>query len=168
MINPNKISLLLCLSVCVRACGGFGDVGVCLSMCICAGVPGCRSPTPFSRATLRQRCGGSSVWAMPSCSVPLSSSWGACFSWPLRCFSWMTGRRQRNSKWLRHCLNNSSLFHLLFSHSFFKYLILGLRCPPLTFWVRGPNIRTHHLSARGWRSSNNIDFILSVGQTQRG
>ena len=119
MISLNKISPLFCLRVVVLVC-----VCVCLSLCVfvCAGAPGCRSPTPFSRATLSQRCGGSSVWAMPSCSVPLSSSWGACFSWPPRCFSWMTGRRPRNSKWLRHCLNNSSLFHLLFSHLFFKYL----------------------------------------------
>lgn len=100
----------------------FWWVCVCVFVIVCAGAPDCRSPTPFSRATLSQRCGGSSVWAMPSCSVPLSSSWGACFSWPPRCFSWMTGRRPRNSKWLRHCLNNSSLFHLLFSHLFFKYL----------------------------------------------
>lgn len=88
-------------------------------------VLGCRSPTPFRRATPRQHCGGSWVWAMPSCSVPLSSSWGACFSWPLPCFSWMTGRKLRNSKWLRHCWRNSSAFHLLFSHLFFKYLQLA-------------------------------------------
>lgn len=108
-------SLFSFVFVCV--CGGFG---VCL-VCFCASLSGSRSLTPSRRVTLHQRCGGSSVWAMPSCSVPLSSSWGACFSWRLPCFSWMTGKRQRNSKWLRHCWNNSSLFHLLFIY-FFKYL----------------------------------------------
>lgn len=111
------LSLCLCFSVCVCV--------VVAVVCVCHCVFVCRSPTPFSRATQPRHCGGSSVWAMPSCFVPSSSSWGACFSWPLPCFSWMTGRRPRNSKWLRQCLNNSSLFHLLFSHSFFKYLRLA-------------------------------------------
>lgn len=86
----------------------------------CAGASPCRSQMPFKRATLHRRCGVSSVWAMPSCSVPSSSSWGACFSWPLPCFSWMTGRRLKNSKWLRQCLNNSPLFKSLLSHLLFK------------------------------------------------
>ena len=75
---------------------------------------------PFKRAMLHQRCGVSSVWAMPSCSVLSSSSWGACFSWPLPCFSWMTERRLKNSKWLRQCWNNSLLFNSLLGHLLLK------------------------------------------------
>lgn len=122
--------------------------GACLSLCVCVGAPGCRSPTPFRRATPRQRCGSSSVWAMPSCSVRLSSSWGACFSWPLPCFSWMTGRRPRNSKWLRHCWNNSSLFHLLFSHLFFKYLRLAW---DVLHWLKNPNTPPQCKSLKKWQ-----------------
>lgn len=80
----------------------------------------CRSLTNSRRATPPQHCGGSSAWAMPSCCAPLSLSWGACFSWPPLCFSWMTERRQKNSKWLTHCWNIS-----VFVHSF-KYLIYFL------------------------------------------
>lgn len=72
----------------------------------------CRSPTAFVRATRRRRCGASSAWATPSCSVPLSLSWGACSSWPQRSSFWMTERRLRISKWLSAMLEYGKHFRL--------------------------------------------------------
>ncbi|XP_036789255.1 protein spinster homolog 2 isoform X4 [Oncorhynchus mykiss] len=56
-----------------------------------------RYRTPSRRATLGQCYGSSSVWVMPSCSVPSSSSWVACSSWQPPSSSSTTGTKQRNN-----------------------------------------------------------------------
>lgn len=100
-----------------------------------------RSPMAFSRATQTQRCGSSSVWAMLSCFVPSSSSWGACFFWRPLCFSWTTGRELSNSKWLTYCLSNSSLcMYYLVIHS------LNIWCWP---WV------------------SSVDFVSKTSKVQK-
>lgn len=106
------------------------DCSQIIVMCVC-----CRSLMPFRRAMLHQHCGGSSVWAMLSCSVPLSSSWGECFSWPQPCSSWMTGKRPRNSKWLRRR-----------HHCFIYYLVIPSNILELLeMHATDSELQTHHL-----------------------
>lgn len=118
-----------------------------------------RSQTPSRRAIRRQRCGTSSVWAMPWCCVPLSSSWGACFSWPRPCSSWMTERRLRNSEWLKHCWNNTSLFHLLFSNLNLKFSwgeLLWINILDIFGKVVSTKVKTKFQAAKkcSWADSN--------------